>query len=192
MQQAPSDLPFEAVTERLSAYADEDLDGVLIKIDWDLPQVIRSSVGRMAYNNSANNEAWSAEAHVVMLKDPAASDHLMATTCKEYLLKNWDTTWSQPVLDLLDRFKAKTTEAERSEPSLFRRILSPAIAANVGLAMSIATTPFLGPAATIWGFGFGVAGAAIATWNNNTHARIHRIPSERIPDMDVAGKTLYP
>jgi hypothetical protein len=170
MQQPAPHLPFEAVTERLSAYADEDLDGVLIKIDWDFPHVIRSS-------DSANDGAWSAEAHVVMLTDLATRDNLMATTCKEYLMKNWDTIWSQTVLELLDRFKKKTTQVERTEPYLLQSILS-TVAAS-----------FLGPGAAIVAAGLHAAGATIAAWND-THARIHNMPSERTPDMDAAGKTL--
>ena len=113
MPQDATNLPFRAISERLSVYANDDVDGVLIEINWDLPSIIRSR---------AIDEAWNPATHVVILRDLATHDSLMATTCEDYIIKNWDTTWSRTVLELLNRFTKQLTRVERTQPSLPRSI----------------------------------------------------------------------
>lgn len=130
---------------------------------------------------------WSPATHVVILKDPATHDSFMATTCKVYLIRNWDTTWSQIVLELLDLFTKTVTAVERMQPSIFRTIHSTLSTASLGLGVSAATASIFSPFMAI-GLGVGVAGAAIAAWNSTTRAGFPEMNSARISDMDVTGK----
>jgi hypothetical protein len=124
--------------ERILRYAHEDIDEVKIRVDWDVPHIIKSCSDHRLSN--ANEEVWSPATHVVILQDSADND-LMATTCKDYLTKNWDDNWSQTLLRLLDRFTkealAEPTRASRARASrrfMFRALQAFHLAVSLGMA----------------------------------------------------------
>ncbi|GFG18503.1 hypothetical protein IFM61392_10584 [Aspergillus lentulus] len=136
--------------ERILRYAHEDIDQVEIRFDWDVPHIIKSCF-------NSNDEVWSPATHVVILKDSAANNDLMATTCKDYLTRNWGDNWSQTLLRLLDRLTkevlAVPTEASRAQA------LFPALrVSNLAVGLGVTATFLLGPV-----FGLGVGATVLAT-----------------------------
>lgn len=121
MQSKITDKSFSTVRERILGYANEDIDEVEIKFEWDVPHIIESCSNRRLSNN-ADEEVWSPATHVVILKASATDDGLMATTCEEYLTRNWHDDVSETLLRLLHRFTDILVEpagARRFRASVF-------------------------------------------------------------------------
>lgn len=120
MQSLIKEKTIDAVIERLLDYPNEHIDEVEIRLDWDVPYIIKSRV---------KEEVWSPGAHVVLLKDLAADNNLMATTCERYLMENLDKIQSRALLQSLDQFtktiSGKTSPASRARSSAPRSNAGP-------------------------------------------------------------------
>lgn len=86
MQSSITEHSFRTVRERILGYANEDIDEVEIRFEWDVPHIIIKSCFNCGLSN-ANEELWSPATHVVILKNSAVDNDLMATTCEEYLTR---------------------------------------------------------------------------------------------------------
>jgi DNA-binding transcriptional regulator LsrR (DeoR family) len=83
-----------SIKKILEEVKNEDIVGVEIRLDWDLPSLVRAQ--------SSRTTTWSLKSHIVMFKDPDSYDNVKATTCERYLSEILGSKDSALLLEMLE------------------------------------------------------------------------------------------
>ncbi|CAI7661292.1 unnamed protein product [Penicillium pancosmium] len=94
-----------SIKKILEEVKNEDIVGVEIRLDWDLPSLVRAQ--------SSGTTTWSLKSHIVMFKDPDSYDHVKATTCERYLSEILGSKDSALLLEMLEGHTSGVSEGLR-------------------------------------------------------------------------------
>ncbi|KAL4902362.1 hypothetical protein BDW74DRAFT_180867 [Aspergillus multicolor] len=180
MQHAGRSNRFKSFEEPLSEYSNEYTDGVEFRFDWEVPEIIRSSY-------KANKEVWSPKSHVVLLQDSVAPADIMATTCREYLVKSWETL-TPLMLNMLDRLTKETLRHLEIASSSVTRPSGSQAALITGL--SALPLPTLGILGLPFVVGMPANTGTAALIKNNEEAATEPEPVVKFDVSDIEGTSI--